>query len=269
MRGVVTLAAVFVLPAGTPQREALILITLVVTAGTLLVQGSTLPWFVHRLGLAGPDPAEDTLAEAALYQRAARQGLVELDRSLTGSEPPEVVERLRRRGLDRADAVWERLGATSETPSAIYARLRGQMIDAERAEVLRARDSGTVPDEVLRSVLGALDVEETVLDRVVEMNTAERADELTAARADACEHLRKAPAPARPRDPNGCVGCLEVGRRDWVHLRLCVSCGYVGCCDSSPLRHSTGHYAEEHHPVIRSIEPGEAWRWCYVDEVLG
>ncbi|MDQ4038296.1 MAG: Na+/H+ antiporter [Actinomycetota bacterium] len=270
MRGVVTLAAVFVLPPETPEREALILVALVVTAGTLLLQGSTLPWLVRRLRLAGPDPAEDTLAEAALFQRAARQGLVELDKWLTGDEPPDVVDRLRRRGLDRADAVWERLGATGETPSAIYARLRGQMIDAERAEVLRARDSGEVPDEVLRSVLSALDVEETVLDRAAEMNTADRPHDLTAATSDACAHLKDAPAPSRPAaPPDGCEACLAVGRTDWVHLRLCLTCGHVGCCDSSPLSHAQGHYTQVQHPVMRSAERGEAWRWCYVDEVLG
>lgn len=269
MRGVVTLAAVFVLPPETPQRETLILIALVVTAGTLLLQGSTLPWLVRRLELAGPDRAEDTLAEAALFQRAARQGLAELDRLLTGDEPPDVVDRLRRRGLDRADAVWERLGATSETPSAVYARLRAQMIDAERAEVLVARDSGEVPDDILRTVLGALDVEETVLDRVAEMNSAERSDELTAARADGCAHLRAALALGIPPQAEGCTGCLEVGRRDWVHLRMCLTCGYLGCCDSSPLRHADEHHIERRHPVMRSAEPGEAWRWCYVDELLG
>jgi len=269
MRGVVTLAAVFVLPPETPQREILILIALVVTAGTLLLQGSTLPWLVRRLRLRGPDPAEDTLAEAALFQRAARQGLVELDKWLTGDEPPEVVERLRRRGLERADAVWERLGATAETPSAIYARLRGQMIDAERAEVLRARDNDEVPDEVLRSVLSALDVEETVLDRATEMNTADRPHDLTAATSNACAHLKDASATPRPRTPDECEGCRAVGRADWVHLRLCLACGYVGCCDSSPLSHAQGHYTEEQHPVMRSAERGEAWRWCYVDEVLG
>jgi len=269
MRGVVTLAAVFVLPPETPQREALILIALVVTAGTLLLQGSTLPWLVRRLGLAGPDPAEDTLAEAALFQRAAGKGLAELDRSLTGNEPPDVVERLRRRGLDRADAVWERLGATAETPSAVYARLRARMIDAERAEVLLARDSGDVPDDVLRTVLSALDIEETVLDRVVELDSGGRSADLTPARTDGCEHLREAQIPSRPVEAEGCIGCLEAGRRDWVHLRMCLSCGYVGCCDSSPLRHSDEHFSQRQHPVMRSAEPGEAWRWCYVDALLG
>lgn len=269
MRGVVTLAAVFVLPPETPQREVLILVALVVTAGTLLVQGSTLPWLVRRLGLAGPDRGEDTLAEAALFQRAARQGVAELERLLTGDEPPDVVERLRRRGLDRADAVWERLGATAETPSAVYARLRGAMIDAERKEVLVARDSGEVPDDVLRTVLGALDVEETLLDRVVELNTGDRSDDLTAARNDGCEHLRDAASASPSSDLAGCLACLELGRRDWVHLRMCLDCGYIGCCDSSPLRHAGEHYLQRQHPVMRSAEPGEAWRWCYVDEVLG
>ncbi len=269
MRGVVTLAAVFVLPPDTTQREILILIALVVTAGTLLIQGSTLPWLVRRIGLAGPDRAEDTLAEAALFQRSARAGLARLDQLLTGKEPPDVVERLRRRGLDRADSVWERLGATSETPSAVYARLRGLMIDAERAEVLLARDSGDAPDEVLRTVLGALDVEETVLDRVADVNIADRSDELTGARSDACEHLASAPDAQRPPGTLACEGCVAVGREDWVHLRLCLSCSYVGCCSSSPLTHSSKHYEQQKHPVMRSVEPGEAWRWCFADELTG
>jgi monovalent cation/hydrogen antiporter len=54
-----------------------------------------------------------------------------------------------------------------------------------------------------------------------------------------------------------------------VHLRLCLTCGHVGCCDSSQYRHSTAHYRESAHPVMRSFEQGEAWRWCYVDERLG
>jgi uncharacterized UBP type Zn finger protein len=60
--------------------------------------------------------------------------------------------------------------------------------------------------------------------------------------------------------------CFESGHRDWVHLRQCLTCGNVACCDSSPRRHASGHHRETGHPVMRSIEPGEAWRWCYVDE---
>ena len=67
----------------------------------------------------------------------------------------------------------------------------------------------------------------------------------------------------------GCPECVEMGFSDWVHLRQCLSCGHVACCDSSPRRHATQHYLTSHHPVMRSIEPGEFWRWCYVDETIG
>jgi uncharacterized UBP type Zn finger protein len=66
---------------------------------------------------------------------------------------------------------------------------------------------------------------------------------------------------------SGCEECLKTGSR-WVHLRLCMICGHVGCCDSSPNRHATHHFHATEHPIIRSIEPGESWKWCYVDEVV-
>jgi uncharacterized UBP type Zn finger protein len=64
----------------------------------------------------------------------------------------------------------------------------------------------------------------------------------------------------------GCKECLEIGAR-WVHLRLCLTCGHVGCCDSSPNRHATKHFHTTHHPIMRSFEPGEDWAWCFIDEV--
>jgi uncharacterized UBP type Zn finger protein len=63
----------------------------------------------------------------------------------------------------------------------------------------------------------------------------------------------------------GCEECLKIGAR-WVHLRICMTCGKVGCCDNSPNRHATAHFHGTGHPVVRSFEPGEAWAWCYVDE---
>ena len=66
---------------------------------------------------------------------------------------------------------------------------------------------------------------------------------------------------------NGCEECLKMGD-DWVHLRLCHTCGHVGCCDSSMNKHATKHFHAVQHPVIRSLEPGEDWMWCYVDEVV-
>ena len=70
----------------------------------------------------------------------------------------------------------------------------------------------------------------------------------------------------QPATPNGCAECLRGGTA-WVHLRVCLSCGHVGCCDDSPMRHATAHYRASAHPVIKSFEPGETWGWCYVDEV--
>ena len=65
----------------------------------------------------------------------------------------------------------------------------------------------------------------------------------------------------------GCEDCMGMGET-WVHLRQCLICGYVGSCDQSPNRHATEHFHATEHPIIRSFEPGEDWRWCYVDEVL-
>jgi uncharacterized UBP type Zn finger protein len=79
-----------------------------------------------------------------------------------------------------------------------------------------------------------------------------------------CEHVPTAPHAPRAA---GCEECLASGMR-WVHLRLCLSCGHVGCCDSSPGRHATRHYRTAHHPVVQSFEPGETWGWCYVDETM-
>lgn len=62
----------------------------------------------------------------------------------------------------------------------------------------------------------------------------------------------------------GCEECLLTGER-WLHLRMCLTCGHVGCCDSSPGRHATAHFHATGHAVIRSAEPGEDWRWCYID----
>jgi len=66
---------------------------------------------------------------------------------------------------------------------------------------------------------------------------------------------------------DGCEDCLREGT-EWVHLRMCLECGHVGCCDSSPRKHATKHFHTSTHPIMRSVEPGENWAWCYVDEVM-
>ena len=79
-----------------------------------------------------------------------------------------------------------------------------------------------------------------------------------------CTHLDE----ARDVEPSGegCEDCLEIGGR-WVHLRMCRTCGHVGCCDSSPNKHATAHWHTTDHPLVQSYEPGEVWWWCFRDQV--
>lgn len=82
-----------------------------------------------------------------------------------------------------------------------------------------------------------------------------------------CTHRDSIQIVDAPATVEGCVDCLATGGR-WVHLRMCQTCGHVGCCDNSPGRHATAHHLATTHPIIRSVEPGEDWSWCYVDEVM-
>ena len=80
-----------------------------------------------------------------------------------------------------------------------------------------------------------------------------------------CEHLGQ----IRDVSPNsdGCEECLKIGQ-EWVHLRLCLECGHVGCCDSSIGKHATKHFHSTRHAIMRSLEPGETWGWCFVDQTM-
>jgi uncharacterized UBP type Zn finger protein len=80
-----------------------------------------------------------------------------------------------------------------------------------------------------------------------------------------CTHLDQA-RDVSPRT-NGCEECLEAGDQ-WVHLRMCLTCGHVGCCDSSKNKHARKHFHSSHHPLVKSLEPGEDWAWCYIDQVM-
>ena len=81
-----------------------------------------------------------------------------------------------------------------------------------------------------------------------------------------CRHFEHL-APVAPSTTLGCEDCLKTGDA-WVHLRECLVCGHVGCCDSSRNKHATAHFHATGHPVVRSFEPGEHWGWCYADEVM-
>ena len=82
---------------------------------------------------------------------------------------------------------------------------------------------------------------------------------------ESCTHLNqvKEVTPSA----NGCEDCLRIGSR-WLHLRLCMECGHVGCCDDSPNKHATKHFHQTRHPIIKSFERGERWGWCYIDELF-
>lgn len=79
-----------------------------------------------------------------------------------------------------------------------------------------------------------------------------------------CKHLDS----IRPVEPHakGCEECMKTGDQ-WLHLRACLTCGHVGCCDSSKNHHATKHFEQTHHPVMRSVERGDHWGWCYVDQL--
>ena len=85
--------------------------------------------------------------------------------------------------------------------------------------------------------------------------------------ARSCTHFTRETTFPEPNTPAGCEECLASGD-SWVHLRLCLECGHVGCCDSSPNRHASKHFRQTGHPLVASLEPGEAWVWCYADEVF-
>ncbi|MFT4011308.1 MAG: Na+/H+ antiporter [Nocardioidaceae bacterium] len=271
MRGVVTLAVAFAIPLSMSERDVLVLIALVVTAGTLLIQGLSLPWLVRVLRLPGPDSRGDAIARAGLYQRAGQAGLAWLEEH-PEDDPHEITEMIRQRVEQRDFAAWERIGIQSdsaETPSEAYARLRLGMLQAERARVLEIRSQGVIPHEVVSEVLRSLDVEESMLDFGVRRGEEARED-VTARghEAELCIHLtefRRVPAPEDL--PRECVDCVAAGTR-WVHLRVCLVCGGVRCSDSSPERHATAHFHATRHPVVQSAEPDESWRWCFVDEIV-
>jgi uncharacterized UBP type Zn finger protein len=88
---------------------------------------------------------------------------------------------------------------------------------------------------------------------------------VTNERESQCPHVAKINRDVQPKS-DGCEECLKLGD-EWVHLRLCLECGHVGCCDDSKNKHATKHFRHTKHPVIRSFEPGERWGWCFVDEI--
>ncbi|NUR90038.1 MAG: Na+/H+ antiporter [Nonomuraea sp.] len=180
MRGVVSLAAAFSIPdTGLPpgQREMVLFLTFTTVIATLLVQGLSFPWLIRKLKVTSEQERyEDNLAEASAQQAALTAGLEVLERmtARAGGEPDEiqkqVIDQLKEKTWRRSLTAWERLGGGTgqdgaETPSALYRRLRREMMQAERDVFVRLRDERRLDDEVLRHVMASLDFEEAILER--------------------------------------------------------------------------------------------------------
>jgi uncharacterized UBP type Zn finger protein len=84
--------------------------------------------------------------------------------------------------------------------------------------------------------------------------------------SEECSHLSQIQN-VKPKTPEGCEDCLKISD-NWVHLRLCETCGHVGCCDSSKNKHATMHFHATSHPIVKSFEPGEEWGYCYADDLF-
>lgn len=179
MRGVVSLAAAFGVPLTTlsgdafPGRPQLVFLTFVVVVGTLLLHGLTLPWLIRRLGVQGDEARTDAIAEAGAQDKAARAAADRLDQLLAEEDTTDVHSRaaevLRNWNTRRRNSAWERLGRDDadigESPASAFRRLRLEMLAAERETFIAERDAGHIDDEVLRSVLHGLDLEEATLNR--------------------------------------------------------------------------------------------------------
>ncbi|MBB5806547.1 CPA1 family monovalent cation:H+ antiporter [Saccharothrix ecbatanensis] len=168
MRGVVSLAAASALPLDLPGRDVIVFCAFVVTVGTLLIQGLSLPFVIRKLGFRGDEERTDALAEAQVQHAAAQAAVRTLDEVIGGESgtPEHVVERLRIMAEHRGNAAWERLGRQEdESPAASYRRLRRTMLAAERKVFVQARDDGQIDDEVLYRVLRELDLEEAAISR--------------------------------------------------------------------------------------------------------
>lgn len=173
------MAAAFAVPLTTlsgapfPGRPHIVFLSFVVVIGTLLLQGLTLPWLIRRLGVQGDDARVDAIAAAAAQERAATAASDRLDELLADEQPSASLERtvdvLRAWNTGRRNAAWERLGRNEdeigESPTAMVRRLRLEMLAAEREALIAERDSGHIDDEVLRSMMFGLDLEEATLNR--------------------------------------------------------------------------------------------------------
>ena len=207
MRGVVTIAAVLLLPQDTPYREVLIFVALAVVVGTLLIQGLTLPALARALDVHGPDPREDALQSASVLEHAVSKGNEELERLADDNTLPQIVDQLRAVGQRRTHLAWERLGESGTTN-----RAPTRHTDACAGKCSRRsgggapiRDTGAVDHDVLDEVMQTLDLEESMLtiadDRSARATTTGSSSRPSpsAVTASTCKTPRRNAVRTRPR----------------------------------------------------------------------
>jgi Na+/H+ antiporter len=169
MRGVVTLAAAFAVPDDVPGRDLIIFLAFVVTVGTLLLHGLTLPWLIRWLRVYDTGAQQDALEEAAAKQAAAEAAMHRLDEVAADGTPDHITTQLRSWAEQRANGAWERLGRPleeiGEAPTVTFSRLRREMLAAERETFVRFRDQGRLEDGVFVEMLREIDHEEAMLER--------------------------------------------------------------------------------------------------------
>ena len=223
MRGAVTLAAALALPltlaGGKPYPRQLFLIGIRGHRGDTGRAGSHPARGGPAAEHPGDEAKEDALAEAAVQHEASRAGRERLDEVAEGRRTA-VVERLRGWPQPHQPGLGAARRQRRETPSLAYARLRQEMIDAEREVFRVARDNGRIPEEVLAAHSATWTWKSRCCDGRATVS---------------CAHLTGA-GTTEPTVTDACPECVAVGNDDWVHLRRCVECGQVGCCDSSPYR---------------------------------
>jgi CPA2 family monovalent cation:H+ antiporter-2 len=143
-----------------------------------------------------------------------------------------------------------------------YAALRQETLPAEPVVVCNLPDGICAPPPQTAASVAQTGEETAPMTRIDTQHRIALKSNVSAAR---CSHVAQI-KPVLPSAP-GCEECLKMGD-SWVHLRICMNCGHVGCCDSSKNKHATKHYHATTHPIVRSLEPGEDWGWCYEDEVM-
>ncbi len=260
------MAAALTLPFDFPAREVLVFVALLVTVGTLLGQGLTLPALARRLGTSGPDAREDAVEEVIVDHRASVRALNELRDTVHTEDEAAAFAGIDRANAHRLNPLWNQLDRKgTDSFEATQRQLNLEMLQGQRQAVLEFRESHDVEQALIADLLVSLDLQEAGLQRHSDKSESIENAPLVLSPDDApCPDLASAPLHIKPATMTGCMQCEAEGGRP-EDLALCLTCGNIGC--ASEWHHARGHFASTGHPVIRSFTPGESWRYCFTHDV--